>query len=185
MENLSKWSISDAEKDKYILALTSELALLRTKADISQEELARLIGVSRQTYGAIERKTRKMSWNTYLSLILFYDYNRKTHNTLRTIDAFPHEIIKRFNEGCDPLALDIDDFIADGIKGIADKLDDQALRQIRTLIMLEYARCSGTPGDVVVKAFGGMTFPDSVQPDDEKVIKSLRAIKESRKKDGE
>ena len=185
MNEKNEMFLTEEEMENLITELTKELPMLRTKADLSQEEVAILIGVSRQTYGAIERKTRKMSWNTYLSLILFYDYNRKTHNTLRTIDAFPHEIIKRFNEGCDPLALDIDDFIADGIKGIADKLDDQALRQIRTLIMLEYARCSGTPGDVVVKAFGGMTFPDSVQPDDEKVIKSLRAIKESRKKDGE
>ena len=73
MENLSKWQITDEEKDHFISALTPELVLLRTKAEISQEDLASIAGISRQTYGAIERKARKMTWNTYLSLIMFYD----------------------------------------------------------------------------------------------------------------
>ena len=57
MENQSNWLLTEEEKDKFISALTPELVLLRTKAEISQEELASLIGVSRQTYGAIERKS--------------------------------------------------------------------------------------------------------------------------------
>lgn len=64
MQTNSKWSLTANEKDRLIVALTPELATLRTKAEISQEELAELIGVSRQTYGALERGARKMSWNT-------------------------------------------------------------------------------------------------------------------------
>ena len=55
METNSRWVLHPEEKDRLITALTPELATLRTKADISQEELAELIGVSRQTYGALER----------------------------------------------------------------------------------------------------------------------------------
>lgn len=85
MEYQSNWLLTEEEKDKFISALTPELVLLRTKAEISQEELANLIGVSRQTYGAIERKSRKMSWSTFLSLIMYYDYNQKTHKMIRAI----------------------------------------------------------------------------------------------------
>lgn len=67
------WSISKEEKEKLITTLTPELVVLRAKAGISQEELSDLIGVSRQTYSAIERGAKQMSWSTFLSLILFYD----------------------------------------------------------------------------------------------------------------
>ena len=79
MENKETWMITEEEKEQLINVLTDELSALRAKADISQEEISKLIGISRQTYGAIERKTRKMSWNTYLSLILFFDYTKSTH----------------------------------------------------------------------------------------------------------
>lgn len=100
MDNESRWLLTDAEKDSFIATLTPNLAILRTQADVSQDELANLIGVSRQTYSAIERKVRKMSWNTYLSLVLFYDQNLKTHQLMRDLSLFPTDLIKHFNE-CD------------------------------------------------------------------------------------
>ena len=99
MEEQTGELLSEKEKDDFIEALSYELPMLRAKADISQEEIANMIGVSRQTYGSIERRTRKMSWSTYLSLVFFYDYNKKTHKMIRSTDAFPHELVKRFNEG--------------------------------------------------------------------------------------
>ncbi len=93
----SRWNLDEADKEKLISALTPELTILRVKAEISQGELANLIGVSRQTYGAIERGARQMTWNTYLSLILFYDYNKTTHDFIRNIHIFPDELVDRFN----------------------------------------------------------------------------------------
>ena len=71
MDNESKWLLTDDEKDGFIATLTPNLTVLRSKAEISQEELSNLIGVSRQTYNAIERKVRRMAWSTDLSLVLF------------------------------------------------------------------------------------------------------------------
>ena len=68
IEETRSFFLSDDEKKAFINALMPELALLRAKADVSQEQVANLIGISRQTYGAIERGNRKMSWSTYLSL---------------------------------------------------------------------------------------------------------------------
>lgn len=56
MESVSKWLLTDAEKDSFIATLTPHLAILRTQAGVSQEELANLIGVSRQTYSSIEKR---------------------------------------------------------------------------------------------------------------------------------
>lgn len=38
MDHESRWLLTDAEKDGYIATLTPNLAILRTQADISQEE---------------------------------------------------------------------------------------------------------------------------------------------------
>lgn len=71
---------------------------LRTKAGLTQEQLSNLIGVSRQTYSAIESRQKEMSWNTFLSLIFIFDSIEKTHDFIRTINTFPDTLIERINK---------------------------------------------------------------------------------------
>ena len=159
MENISKWIISEQEKEELISALAPELVLLRAKAEISQEEIAALIGVSRQTYGAIERGSRRMSWNTFLSLVLFFDCNQKTHQMFQSINnAIPQELMKRFNAG-EEIVKEIDtDVFGDDAKALMENLDEQALRAIKSMILVEYARCTSKPWDAVAKSFDGTNF---------------------------
>ena len=86
--------LPELDKDKLIEILTEELPVLRAKIGISQEDISNIIGISRQTYNAIETKKRKMSWNTFLSLILLYGYNDKTTNLVEAIGAFPPSLRK-------------------------------------------------------------------------------------------
>lgn len=86
------WHFTDEEKEKLVKILTRELPALRGAAKATQDEIANVIGVSRQTYNAVEMQKRKMSWNTYMSLILFFDYNPNTHYTIRQLDAFPNRL---------------------------------------------------------------------------------------------
>ena len=158
MEELFKYYLSEEEKYALMEKLTPELPLLRAKAEISQEEIANIIGTSRQTYGAIERRTRKMSWNTYLSLVWFYDYNRKTHKMIRNMDAFPHELIKKFNDGDEPQDFELGLLFRADKKNIIETLDEQALATIRTILMVEYSRCNNLLGDAIVKFFDGFNL---------------------------
>lgn len=84
--------ILDVDKDRLISILTEELPVLRAKVGLSQDELSNIIGISRQTYSAIETNKRKMSWNTFLSLLLVFGYNEKTSLMLETSGAFPIEL---------------------------------------------------------------------------------------------
>ena len=93
MNAYSQWVISNAKQALFIKALTDNLPMLRAKLDISQEELAKIIGVSRQPYCAIESGIRSMSWQTYLSLIY-----KDTHDILKHINAFPEFLIDTFKE---------------------------------------------------------------------------------------
>lgn len=173
MESVSKWLLSDAEKDEFIATLTPNLPVLRAKADISQEELANLLGISRQTYSAIERKLRRMSWNTYLSLILFFDHNQNTHKMLRTLSLFPKELITRFNDGVDFSNFELSSFLGDASQDIIEQLDDQAKQTIHSIIMMEYARCTQLPSDAIIKSFGGVSYVNSSATD----LRAARAIK--------
>lgn len=84
----------EIDKDRLIDVLTEELPVLRAKIGLSQNDLSSIIGISRQTYSSIETKKRRMSWNTYLSLVLVFENNEKTKNLLEAIGAFPKELIK-------------------------------------------------------------------------------------------
>ena len=175
MERISKWSLTDKEKERFITTLTPHLAILRTKAEISQEEIANLIGVSRQTYSSIERKIRKMSWSTYLSLVLFYDHNQKTHQLMRQLSLFPTELVIRFNEGTDFSSFETSSLLGNKTQDIVEHLDKQAQQKIRQVIMQEYARCTKSQGDAVIKSFDGTyrIFNDVTTRD----IQALNAIK--------
>lgn len=88
-----KWFVNPDYKNSYMDILAEHLLPLRMKADITQEELAQIIGVSRQTYYAIENQKREMTWNTFLSLILFFDTNTDTHLMLRDVHAYPTDLM--------------------------------------------------------------------------------------------
>lgn len=88
-----KWKIERSYKHTCIELLTENLSPLRAKASITQAEIANLIGISRQTYYAIETGQREMSWNTYLSLLLFFDTNNATRSMLRDLNIYPRELM--------------------------------------------------------------------------------------------
>lgn len=85
--------LSDSRKEELITILSKELVVLRAKSGVSQDELSKGIGISRQTYQAIESGKRRMTWRTYLAVLLFFDYNPLTHDMLRSLNVFPAEFL--------------------------------------------------------------------------------------------
>ena len=89
--------IDENEREKLISILAEELPVLRAKIGLSQTELSNIVGISRQTYSAIETKKRAMSWGTFLTLALFFEHNEKTRPILVNIGAFPVELEQMLN----------------------------------------------------------------------------------------
>lgn len=92
MKNESNVELLESERERLIDVLTEELPVLRAKIGISQEDLSDMIGISRQTYSAIETKKRRMTWNTFLSMLLIFENNEKTKNLLEALGAFPESL---------------------------------------------------------------------------------------------
>ena len=150
-----RWNSDEGLKDRYAQTLTENLPALRGKLGISQGDLARCVGISRQTYCAVEGKQRKISWDTYLALCFFFDNHRSTHEMLRNIGAYPRELVERYNDGLKSMCH-IRPFLCDKEIGhLISSLDEHALHSIRTIMLLEYARCTGRSGEDVLKLFDG------------------------------
>ena len=93
-----KWLIPDHYKEISIELLQSNLPSLRAKIGISQEEIANVIGVTRQTYYAIESGKRVMLWGTFLSLLFFFNAIDSTAEMMRELRVFPIELVMRFDD---------------------------------------------------------------------------------------
>lgn len=86
--------IDETEKEELIQTMSAILPVLRAAIGISQGEIAEYIGISRQTYCALEIGKRQMSWNTFLSLFLFFISNSETNNLLKTKKGYIAQVYK-------------------------------------------------------------------------------------------
>ena len=82
--------MSDA-KELLIEKMTENLPVLRKKLRLSQEDLADIIGTSRHTVMLMETRKRKMTWNTFLSLMLLFDKNEETSLLMRALGIYTDE----------------------------------------------------------------------------------------------
>lgn len=84
--------MTEDQKGKYIDIMTDNLTMLRAKLNLTQEELANVVGLSRYTVISIEKKQRRMTWNTFLSLVLVFSSNPETFKILKLLDVYTDEL---------------------------------------------------------------------------------------------
>ena len=81
--------------------MTENLPVLRKKLKLSQENLAKFIGSSRYTVMLIETKKRRMTWNTFLSLVLLFDKNEETAVLLKALEIYTEDLDKMIKQQTD------------------------------------------------------------------------------------
>ncbi len=85
-------SINKIDQEKYIKLMSENLSVLRAKINLSQEELADVLGVTRQTISAVENEQRNMSWPIFLSLILIFLKNKETKRLIVLLGIYTKEL---------------------------------------------------------------------------------------------
>lgn len=76
------WSTFEVNKSIRMNNLISNLPALRASLGFTQDELAKRVGLSRQTIVGIENKNRKISWSNFLSILFIFYTNSKTRELL-------------------------------------------------------------------------------------------------------
>jgi len=94
----SKWMITKEYKETCIAIMQENMAPLRAKAGITQDELSNVIGCSRQTYYAIENNQRVLSWSNFLLLSFFYHELKATKSMIEELKIYPVELFAKFND---------------------------------------------------------------------------------------
>ena len=79
-------------RETYMDKMAGSLPVLRKTLKLSQAALAEAIGTSRYTVAQIEGKKRKMTWNTFLALLLLFDKNPESATLLRALGIYSGEL---------------------------------------------------------------------------------------------
>ena len=74
--------LTEQEQTQKIELLTEEWPILRARLRVSQADIARGIGISRQTYSLIETGKQKMTWITYMAFIAYFTGDSRTRKAL-------------------------------------------------------------------------------------------------------
>ena len=81
--------------DSCISSLAKELPVLRKMNNLTQKDLAEILGVSRQTITNIESGSSKMKWSLFLAIMFVFSLDRTTSEYLRTLNM-PYSELKEW-----------------------------------------------------------------------------------------
>lgn len=85
------------EKQRLIRCLAKNLRTLRSICGWSQEKLASIIGVTRQTVLAVENGKRDMTWTMFLAFSYLFSGNEKTRKEFLNSGAYTEELADFLN----------------------------------------------------------------------------------------
>lgn len=95
MDNKIDFSkLSDDEKDTIMNNLSENLPILRKKSGMTQDDLAKQLGVTRQTIVNIELKKTKLNWAMTISIIMFFMLNSSTIALLAPLGILTKSVFK-------------------------------------------------------------------------------------------
>jgi len=84
--------ITQEIKNVAINNMIDNLPALRAMCHYSQNDLAELIGLSRQTIAMIESRKRAMSWSVFLSLMFVFTQSEETNRLLVPLNIYTNEL---------------------------------------------------------------------------------------------
>ena len=83
---------SEQDKEQIMDEFTGLLPMLRARLGMTQEDLGKKVGTTRQTIIAIENKKRRLTWAMFLSLVFVFFINPNTRPFLMASDTISKDL---------------------------------------------------------------------------------------------
>jgi len=84
--------MTEERKQEYISLMVANLPVLRAKQKLTQKDLADRIGVTNFSISGMEKGQRKMTWNTFISLLPVFLSNPDTADMMKLFGIYTQEI---------------------------------------------------------------------------------------------
>lgn len=72
--------------------LRKELPVLRARLGVTQENLAMMVGCSRQTMNSIENGKKEMTWQLFMAIIAVFNREESTRKMLNDLPDFDEKL---------------------------------------------------------------------------------------------
>ena len=80
-------------RNEFLERMLENLPVLHTAAGLTQNQLGKKIGVSRQTIVAIENRKRPLPWYLYLAMMLIFAQNEELNTLLNKLEIFDKNLV--------------------------------------------------------------------------------------------
>jgi len=90
-------NLNNERRQELCRLMALNLPTLRSKANLSQDELADKLGFSRQTISAIENEKRDMQWSTFSAIALFLSKDKQISQLMAVMGILADDVNKAFN----------------------------------------------------------------------------------------
>lgn len=102
----------EKKRSEVMTIMLEWLLVLRSALNISQEQIAYSVGMSRQTYSAYELSKKELTWSAFLSLFLFFMLNEKSRNLLSKKPGYIYTVFILLNANAE--SFDIEELLQVG-----------------------------------------------------------------------
>ena len=84
----------NVNKDEFTTKMSENLRVLRNKLRLKQSDLAKKVGISRQTLLEIENGKRTMQWSIFLALLSVFREDKGTRDLIEHFGIYTPELGK-------------------------------------------------------------------------------------------
>lgn len=88
-------------KEQIVQIMKEWLPVLRCSVNTTQADLCSAIGISRQTYSAIESGKKEMTWTVFLGLFLYFIANSRSRTLIRKKENYVASVFYYLGAGID------------------------------------------------------------------------------------